>query len=99
MLTQTVTGGAATTDFTNGSQSAMQNGSTILTGSAFGLFNRIGAYSLTTVTAFDLSAGGNANFSAHENLTAAPAPAGLVLALTGLPVLSIGRLIRRRKAA
>lgn len=91
-----------TTDFTTGPQSAAPNGSTFDTGSATGLFSRTGSYSLTTITTFTLSGGGVANFSSHENLkapTAASAPTGLVLALTGLPVLGLAAWARRRRAA
>lgn len=87
-----------TTQFTNGLQTATQTGTTFDTGSAFGTFARTSAmYSLTTEVNFTLSAGGQANYSSHENLTA-PAPAGVVLALTGLPFLGIGTWLRRRKA-
>jgi len=95
-----------TTDFTTGPQTASPNGSTFDTGSARGTFLRTGSYSLTTITTFTLSGGGVANFSAHENVTAPgvvpnqplPAPAGLVLALTGIPVLGLGAWVRRRAA-
>jgi hypothetical protein len=87
------------TDFTNGPQNATQNGSTFDTGSAFGLFTRTGLYSVTSVANFFLSGGGTVNYSDHVNLSAAavPAPAGIILALSGAPCL-IGAWLRRRKA-
>lgn len=90
-----------TTAFTTGSQTATPNGSTFDTGSATGTFLRTGSYSLTTITTFTLSGGGVANFSSHENLnapSAVPVPSGLVLALTGIPVLGLGAWVRRRAA-
>jgi hypothetical protein len=82
---------------TNGLQTAAANGSTFDTGSASGNFARSGNFSLTAEANFQLTAGGKANYSAHVNVTnpAVPAPAGIVLALTGLPLLTIWR--RRRK--
>lgn len=91
-----------TTDFTTGPQSASPNGSTFDTGSATGTFLRTGSYSLTTITTFTLSGGGVANFSSHENLkapSAVPTPTGLVLALTGIPVLGLGAWARHRRVA
>lgn len=91
-----------TTDFTTGPQSGTMNGSTFDTGSATGLFSRTGSYSLTTVTTFTLSGGGVANFSSHENLNApvaVSAPAGVVLALTGIPLLGLAAWALRRRAA
>jgi hypothetical protein len=38
------------------------------------------------------------NFSSSTDLTPTPAPAGIVLALSGLPFLAIGTWVRRRKA-
>jgi hypothetical protein len=88
-----------TGDFSNGLQSAVASGSTFDTGSAFGKFTRNGNYSMTTEVNFDLSGGGKANYSDHVNVTPTPAPAGVVLALTGLPVLGVGGWLRRRKQA
>jgi len=86
--------------FTTGSQTAIQSGTTLQTGSAFGVFNRdVTPFSLTTVTTLNLSGGALVNFADHENVTPAPAPAGLALALTALPCLGIGSWLRRRKAA
>ncbi len=88
-----------TGDFSNGPQNANQTGSSYDTGSANGLFTRgSGSYSLTSVITFDLSAGGKANFSSQENVTQAPAPAAVVLALVGMPFLGVGAWWRRRKA-
>jgi hypothetical protein len=86
-----------TTDFTNGPQNATQTGTTFDTGSAASLFNRAGSYSLTSVASLEINGGGTVNYSDHINVTATPAPAGVVLALTGLPFLGIGTWLRRRK--
>jgi hypothetical protein len=87
-----------TTDFTNGLQNASKKGSTFQTGSAIGHFTRNpGHYSLTSVTVFDLSGKGKANYSSQVNVDPAPAPAGVVLALSALPFLGIGTWLRRRK--
>jgi len=95
----TLTGGGATADFTNGPQNASQVGSTFDTGSAVGLFTRNGPnapYSLTSEATLTMSAGGNVNYANHINVTATPAPAGIVLALTGVPC-AVGAWLRRRK--
>jgi hypothetical protein len=86
-----------TTDFTNGLQDATASGSTFDTGSTKGIFTRSGNYSLTSVANFTLSGGGKANFSDHINVTT-PAPAAVVLILSGLPFLGIGTWLHRRKA-
>jgi len=44
-----------------------------------------------------LLAGSQANFTVTTHAVPAPAPAGLVLALTGLPVLGMGGWLRRRR--
>jgi hypothetical protein len=92
----TLTGGAAVTDFTNGPQNATPTGTTFDTGSAIGLFTRTGPYSLTSVASITLSAGGTINYADHVNVTSVPAPAGVVLALTALPCLGFGGWLRRR---
>jgi len=60
-------------------------------------------FSMTSSILYDVTltgAGGQHSFNSSFNLTAAvPAPAGVVLALTGLPVLGIGGWIRRRRQA
>jgi len=59
-----------------------------------------GPYSLTERFALTLGAGVTIDFSSSTVLTgptAVPAPAGIVLALTGLPCLGLGWLARRRK--
>ena len=90
------------TQFTNGPQNDTQLGSTFDTGSAVGSFNRTSTnspYSLTSVANLTLSGNGVVNYSDHVNVTyTAPAPAGLVLALAGLPVFGLGAYIRRRRA-
>jgi hypothetical protein len=90
-----------TSGYTEGPQTATQNGSTFDTGSARGLFTRTAnkPYSLTSAITFTLSGGGKANFSSHVNVTAAtPAPAGLVLVASGVAALALARL-RRGKLA
>jgi hypothetical protein len=84
-------------DFTNGPQTATQTGSTFDTGSAFGLFNRTGDYSVTSLAEFLMSGGGTVNYSDHVNLSGVPAPAAIILALSGAPCL-VGAWLRRRKA-
>jgi hypothetical protein len=56
-----------------------------------------GTYSLSGTADITLGSGGSINFTTSETLTAVPAPAALVLALTGLPCLGAGYLARRRK--
>jgi len=88
-----------TSDFTNGLQTTSFNGSSFDTGSKFGVFSRTGNYSLTSVTNLALGGGAQANYSSHVNVTAVPAPAGVVLALTALPCLGLGFWRRRRQQA
>lgn len=88
-----------TTDFTNGPQTATQTGSTFDTGSATGLFTRVGNFSLTSLATITLTAGGRINFANHINVTPVPEPSGLVMALAGLPVLGLGTWLRRRRMA
>jgi hypothetical protein len=88
--------GPAITDFTNGTQTAIPNGTAFDTGSATGLFTRTGNYSLTTVANIRLTAGGHVNFSAHEN---AIVPEPSTMAIAGLGALGlIGYGLRRRRA-
>jgi hypothetical protein len=59
-------------------------------------------FTLTTVYTFTVTTDGNntGDFNVSGSLTAAaPAPAGLVLALTGLPTLGLGAWLRRRRQA
>jgi len=56
-------------------------------------------YTLSNVTTFNLAGAGTLQFTGITTATAVPAPAGVVLALTGLPVLGLGWLRRRRKRA
>jgi len=87
-------------DFTNGPQTGIPTGTTFDTGSATGFFNRDGLpYSLTSCVTLEMSGGGTVNYSNHINVNAAavPAPAGLLLALSGLPCVALEALRRRRK--
>jgi len=86
------------TDFTNGAQSGTANGSSFDTGSAVGSFTRTGDYSLTSCVTFELSGGGKANYSDHVNVSAVPAPAGILLVIAGLPMFGVGAWVRRRNA-
>lgn len=52
-------------------------------------------YTVSNVMSITLANGGSAQFTGTTTVTA-PAPAGLVLALAGLPVLGLGYLRRRR---
>jgi len=52
------------------------------------------AYNLSTIT---LTNGDFVSYTATTNISAAPAPAGLVLALTGIPLLGLGLRFRRRR--
>lgn len=63
-----------------------------------GGFNATSTYSLTFVENITLSAGGTVTVTGGNVETVVPAPAGLVLALAGLPVLGLGYLRRRRQA-
>jgi len=86
-------------DFTNGPQNATQSGSSFDTGSAIGLFNRTGNYSLTSVVRFTLSGGGQANYSSHVNVTAVPEPGSMLLLGSGLFGLAGAARRRLKKAA
>jgi len=95
------------TTTTSGLQVSVVNGSSFQAGGAFTSFSRDNAtdpYSISSVTNFALSAGGSANYSNSVATSTSrlpgdpllPAPAGLVLALTGMPVLGLRAWIRRR---
>jgi hypothetical protein len=84
-------------DYTNGPQSATLHGTTFDTGSASGAFTRTGDYSLTSVSTFVLSVGGDINYSNHINVTPTPEPS--TMALAGLGALGfVVYGLRRRKA-
>lgn len=65
-----------------------------------GSFNAIPPYSVTQRITLTATGAGLTTFSADNNLviTAVPAPAGLLLALGGVPILGVGALVRRRLA-
>jgi hypothetical protein len=66
-------------DFTNGPQAAVFDGNTFDTGTASGVFNRTGNYSLTSVFDATISGGGSGNFSSSITVAAVPEPGSLVL--------------------
>jgi hypothetical protein len=55
-------------------------------------------YSITSVANFDLTGGASVNFSATSEVHA-PAPPGLVLALSGIPLLGLGSWFQGRRRA
>jgi hypothetical protein len=59
-------------------------------------FNNTGLYSLYTVVTVNFTGAGMVSFD--QTFGTAPAPAGVVLLLSGLPVLGVGAWVRRRKA-
>lgn len=60
-------------------------------------FAKTGTYSVYTVVTVNFTGAGSVSF--NHTIGTAPAPAGLLLALTGAPVLGIGAWVRRRRAA
>jgi len=60
-------------------------------------FNKTGSYSLYTVVTVTFTGAGSVSFNEITGVT--PVPAGLVLALTGIPVLGLGTWFRRRRGA
>ena len=62
-------------------------------------FNKdTGAFSITDVLTFNLNPGADTTGDLQSEVTPAPAPAGLLLLLSGAPVLGIGAWMRRRAA-
>jgi len=55
-----------------------------------------GLYSVSVFNTMMLAPGGMLNYSTNTQLAATPAPAGLLLILTGLPALGFGGWLRRR---
>jgi hypothetical protein len=68
-------------------------------GSSSVLFNQTGAYSITDVLNFNLTSGSATTGDSASLVTPAPAPAGLLLALAGIPALGVGAMLRRRRVA
>ena len=87
-----------TGDFTNGPQTASPSGNSFDTGSAFGVFTRLGTnYSLTSVANLTLSAGGTVNYSDTVDVRAVPEPVSMILVGTGLLGLVVSSRLRRGK--
>jgi len=88
---------ASTTGTINGTGGSVSMVYTPGTGSA--LVTSTVPFSLTNVSYFTFTgaAGDFANISNSVATTATPAPAGLVLAFSGLPVLGIGRWLKGRR--
>lgn len=82
---------------TTGLMSASPNGSTFDTGSGFGLFNRVGTFSLTSEANLTMGAGASVNYSNHINLTPIPEPASMVLLGSGLLGLAMSARRRRKQ--
>jgi len=61
-------------------------------------FSASSPYTITTQVHTVFNAGVALQIDNNNLITGAPAPAGLLLALTGLPVLSIGTWLRRRQS-
>jgi hypothetical protein len=53
-------------------------------------------YSLTSISTFTMNGGGTIGFTT-STAAALPAPAGIVLALSGAPLLGLGHWLRRRR--
>ena len=95
-----------TSDFTNGPQDATLDDDTFSTGSENGNFDRTAnPYSLTSITTLVVSGGGVVNYSNQIDVTITddsveivPAPAGLVLLASAIPVLGLRRVLRRKTA-
>jgi len=68
-----------------------------ITGAQFNIVNPFSFYQTFTVTGFGNTAAAG-SISAGSTVSSVPAPAGLMLALTGLPVLGASRWLRRRQA-
>jgi len=92
-ITGATTSGPQTSSLNNpGSWTSAPNNATAV-------FTRTTAeYTVTTIQTLTIGAGGDINFSTQTNLVAVPAPAAVVLALTGLPFVGAGCWLRRRKA-
>jgi len=65
-------------------------------GTPFAIVNPFSFYQTYTLNGF--SNGGAGSISAGSTVSSVPAPAGLVLALSGLPVFGVSGWLRRRKA-
>lgn len=84
-----------TSDYTNGPQNAVQNGTSFSTGSASGIFFRTGTYSVTSITTLVVDAGTTVGYQNHVNLNPVPEPGTMAAALIGLALVGGYRLRRR----
>ena len=67
----------------------------------FGASNADGSpivYSITNVSNYTIAGGGSLTLSGGNSETVAPAPSGMVLALSGVPLLGLGCWLRRRRS-
>ena len=86
--------GMTTATGTMGSASSVLTPNPV-TGATFNIFNPFSFYQTYTLSGFSNS-GQAGSFSAGSTVSAVPAPAGLVMVLTGLTVLGVGGWRRRR---
>jgi hypothetical protein len=92
-LTSTVDGAAP---ISSGNLTAPPSFQNDAFGSVSGLPN---PYTITETIVFNVSANGQVNYSSSTTITSTPEPATVAMALTALPLLGLGALIRRRARA
>jgi len=84
--------GGSTKSFT---PTAFTTGPGAFSGTGINTFVKSGNYSMFTQVTVNFNSAGTVSFDSEHGVMA-PVPAGLVLALTGMPVLGLGYLGRRR---
>jgi len=83
---------------TPGAQAAVFTGNSFGNGTLEALFNRLNAnFSLTSLAMVNVGGSAGIHFTETLQVTAVPAPAAMILALTGLPCFA-GAWLRRRNA-